>query len=75
MINALSGQHRLMAQLLCGSGLRLMECPRLRIKDLDFARAQTLARDAKGEKDRTTMIYTHVLQRGAQAVRSPLNTG
>jgi integrase len=45
-----------MAQLLYGSGLRLMECLRLRIKDLDFARQQILVREAKGEKDRATVL-------------------
>jgi len=47
---------RLMAHLLYGSGLRLMECLRLRIKDVDFARCQILVRDGKGSKDRVTML-------------------
>jgi integron integrase len=45
-----------MAQLLYGSGLRLMECVRLRVKDLDFAQQQVMVRDGKGEKDRVTML-------------------
>ena len=45
-----------MAQLLYGSGLRLMECVRLRVKDVDFARAHVTVRDAKGGKDRITML-------------------
>ena len=45
-----------MAGLLYGSGLRLMECVRLRIKDIDFALAQITVRDAKGGKDRVTML-------------------
>jgi len=55
-ISFLSGTHRLMAKLLYGSGLRLMECVRLRIKDLDFARGEVLVRNGKGNKDRVTML-------------------
>lgn len=47
----LTGKHRLMAQLLYGSGLRLMECVRLRVKDLDFGQHQIVVREAKGRKD------------------------
>ena len=43
-------------RLLYGSGLRLMECVRLRVKDLDFAQLQVLVRDGKGEKDWVTML-------------------
>src|SRR6266446_4109252 len=50
------GAPRLMAGLLYGSGLRLMECVRLRVKDIDFAYAQITVRDAKGGKDRITML-------------------
>src|SRR5215213_9720294 len=49
VLGQLRGVHRLMAQLLYGSGLRLMECVRLRIKDLDFAYHQLTVRDGKGE--------------------------
>jgi integron integrase len=52
----LSGEYRLMAQLLYGSGLRLMECLRLRVKDLDFAQGQLIVRDGKGMHDRITML-------------------
>jgi integron integrase len=52
----LSGDEKLMARLLYGSGLRLMECLRLRIKDVDFAYARITVRDAKGGKDRVTML-------------------
>lgn len=52
----LHGTNRLMAGLLYGSGLRLMECVRLRVKDVDFAYAQITVRDAKGGKDRVTML-------------------
>ncbi len=52
----LHGTPKLMAGLLYGSGLRLMECVRLRVKDIDFALAQITVRDAKGGKDRVTML-------------------
>src|SRR6266403_1675658 len=52
----LHGTPKLMAALLYGSGLRLMECVRLRVKDIDFALAQITVRDAKGGKDRVTML-------------------
>jgi integron integrase len=56
----LNGTHRLMAQLLYGSGLRLMECVRLRVKDVDFAYAHIVVRDGKGAKDRVTMLPIHL---------------
>jgi integron integrase len=46
----------LMASLLFGSGLRLMECVRLRVKDMDLARLQITVREGKGDKDRITML-------------------
>src|SRR5438874_12553914 len=59
----LNGTNRLMAGLLYGSGLRLMECVRLRVKDVDFAYAQITVRDAKGGKDRVTMLPIHLANR------------
>lgn len=56
VLGRMSGDHRLMAQLLYGSGLRLMECLRLRVKDLDFAQHQLTIRDGKGMHDRVTML-------------------
>jgi integron integrase len=52
----LQGGKWLMASLLYGCGLRLMECLRLRVKDLDFQYRQITVRDGKGEKDRITML-------------------
>ena len=45
-----------MGTLLYGSGLRLIECLRLRVKDLDFARHEIVVREGKGNKDRVTML-------------------
>lgn len=52
----MSGIHGLMAHLLYGTGMRLMECVRLRVKDVDFERGEILIRDGKGAKDRVTML-------------------
>lgn len=56
VLSAMSGTPRLMATLLYGSGLRLMECCRLRIKDLDFDQNQVVVRAGKGDKDRLTAL-------------------
>lgn len=56
VLDRLTGQYRIMASLLYGSGLRLIECVRLRIKDIDLAKARILVRDGKGEKDRVTIL-------------------
>lgn len=52
----LEGRNWLMASLLYGAGLRLMECIRLRVKDVDFEFGQITVRDGKGHKDRVTML-------------------
>jgi integron integrase len=56
VIARLTHTNRLIASLLYGSGLRLMEAIRLRVKDVDFARHEVIVRDGKGEKDRITML-------------------
>ena len=63
ILQKLHGAHRIMAELLYGSGLRLMECVRLRIKDVDFAYAHVVVREGKGGKDRITMLPIHTAQR------------
>jgi integron integrase len=60
VINHMNGVPRLMAILLYGAGLRLMECCRLRIKDIDFSSNEIVIRAGKGDKDRHTMLPTGV---------------
>jgi integron integrase len=56
------GTHNLMASLLYGAGLRLMECVRLRVKDIDFDYKQIIVRDGKGEKDRRTILPAPLME-------------
>lgn len=56
ILNQLSGKYRIMAGLLYGSGLRLLECIRLRIKDIDFDYKNITVRNGKGAKDRVTIL-------------------
>jgi len=56
VLTRISGIYGLMANLLYGTGMRLMECVRLRVKDVDFERGEILIRDGKGAKDRVTML-------------------
>ena len=56
VLQRLDGVSRLMALLLYGAGLRLLECCHLRVKDIDFATNQIVIRDGKGRKDRVTML-------------------
>jgi integrase len=61
-----------MAMLLYGAGLRLLECARLRVKDVDFGRNQLVVRSGKGDKDRVTMLPAVVkadLTRHLEAVK------
>jgi integron integrase len=56
VLSGISGTPWLMAMLLYGAGLRLMECCRLRVKDIDFSKNQIVIRAGKGDKDRYTML-------------------
>ena len=56
LLSEMSGTTWLMAALLYGSGLRLMECIRLRVQDIDFGRREITVRQGKGGKDRRTML-------------------
>jgi integron integrase len=60
VIEAMSGVHQLMAKILYGSGLRGIECVRLRVKDIDFELNQILIRDGKGKKDRITVLPDNI---------------
>jgi integron integrase len=56
VLGEMSGVSWLAASVLYGSGLRLLECLRLRVKDLDFTRSEITVRNGKGGKDRRTML-------------------
>jgi integron integrase len=62
VLHEMSGIHLLMARLLYGSGMRLMECIRLRVKDLDFEYRQIVVRDAKGAHDRYTLLPASLVE-------------
>ena len=61
LLRGMSGVELLMASLLYGGGLRLLECCRLRVKDADLARCEITVRDGKGGKDRVTMLPTRLV--------------
>ena len=72
ILKQLDGQHWLAACLMYGSGLRLMECMRLRVKDLDFEHRAILVRNGKGAKDRVVTLAEELivpLRRHLQMVR------
>lgn len=56
VLRKMTGTTELMASLLYGSGLRLLECCRLRVKDVDFERREIMVHDGKGRKDRLTVL-------------------
>ena len=62
LLAQMQGTKWLMASLLYGAGLRLRECLKLRVKDVDFDYGQILVRDAKGGKDRVTMLPQSVIE-------------
>jgi integron integrase len=64
VLDQLQGEQHLMAQLLYGTGMRVLECLRLRVKDVDFAQNQIIIRDGKGNKDRPAIL--------PQRLREPL---
>ncbi|BFU95772.1 MAG: integron integrase [Nitrospira sp.] len=64
VLTNLAGEKWLIAAIMYGAGLRLMECLRLRIQDIDFSRNEILIRDGKGAKDRITML--------PESVKTPL---
>lgn len=62
LLAEMTGIHWLMASLLYGTGLRLMECARLRVKDVDFDRREVTVRYGKGGKDRRTMVPVSLVE-------------
>jgi site-specific recombinase XerD len=73
VLERLSPPYRLIAEILYGSGLRLMECLSLRVKDIDLGRQQILVRRGKGEHDRAALLPVRVrdgLRHQLEAVRA-----
>ena len=70
VLDRMSGAPHLMGLLLYGAGLRLMECCRLRVKDIDFSRNEIVVRSGKGNKDRYTMLPSAVRDSLIQHLRS-----
>jgi len=67
ILDRLKGTHRLVGRLMYGTGLRILEALRLRVKDIDFQRREILVRDGKGAKDRITVLPRGVVRAlGAQ---------
>jgi len=64
LLGHMEGTARLMAEVIYGGGLRVMECCRLRVKDLDFENSLLFVREGKGDKDRSTLM--------AESVKAPL---
>jgi integron integrase len=72
VLAAMEGRTWLVASLLYGTGMRLMECLRLRVKDVDFARSEIVVREGKGNKDRRTVlprVLAEPLQREVERAR------
>ena len=66
VLSHLQGVHRLIVELMYGSGLRVSECLRLRVQDIDFEKNSLLVRNSKGNKDRVTLL--------SQAIHSRLRS-
>lgn len=62
IIDFLPPKHKLIVQILYGSGMRITECIKLRVKDIDFAYNQIHVRDSKGRKDRRTILPLSVIK-------------
>ena len=62
LLSNIDGSYHLAVSIMYGSGLRLMECLRLRIKDIDFERRQITVRGGKGNKDRSTILPTSMVK-------------
>ncbi|GHL84674.1 hypothetical protein ECZU36_59580 [Escherichia coli] len=71
ILGFLEGEHRLFAQLLYGTGMRISEGLQLRVKDLDFDHGTIIVREGKGSKDRALMLPESL----APSLREQLCTG
>jgi integron integrase len=69
VLGCMEGTHRLMAKLLYGCGLRLMECIRLRIQDVDFGQGRVFVRGGKGNKDRTVVLPERIRSELAEHIK------
>jgi integron integrase len=72
MLGAMEGSTRLMASLLYGTGIRLMECTRLRVKDVDFERNEIVVREGKGDKDRRVPLPQSLREELRRAIERSL---
>lgn len=63
VLDGIEGFYRIMAELMYGSGLRLLECCRLRVKDVDFDRRQIIVNEGKGDKDRAVPLPERLKQK------------
>jgi len=73
VLSHINGMNGVMANLLYGSGLRLMECVRLRIKDIDFKFKHITVREGKGKKDRFTLLPDILIEPLREAIRHAKN--
>ena len=73
ILSHIDGMVGVMARMLYGSGLRLMECVRLRIKDIDFKYKHILVRDGKGKKDRYTLLPETLIEPLKEAISHAKN--
>lgn len=72
ILDNLHGQHKLVVQLMYGSGLRVSECLRLRIQDIDLERCSLTIRDGKGRKDRQTLLSPRLIDPMQQAISAAI---
>jgi integron integrase len=70
LLSTLRGTHKLVGELLYGTGMRILEALRLRVKDVDFGRREILIRNGKGAKDRVTMLPDRIRGRLHEQVLS-----
>ncbi|MCP4181282.1 MAG: integron integrase [bacterium] len=70
LLDNLAGDYYLMASLLYGAGLRLMECVRLRVKDIKFSSGLIIVRDGKGGKDRSTVLPNNLVEKLNEKIES-----